>query len=234
MSWICYNQHLRDDTRFGDQPGEWSSVITQSWLCCWCQVEELFPGEGRCISFDLFRSWECFFFCFFLLPTFCWLTFWLLLLCTVTLVQTLIILYMPLYLGFRLGFYWNEKSMFDGGQMKAGHHTFTQTLHQNQAFLLSLSASLFSLWKADSSITNRCDWISHLSLMSPWSQRGTLCIPIRCYLGFCPPCWQKPIFSFYYNNLQWEGLHYVLLDEGVIIWLHTSKRSLTPCKGHCM
>ncbi len=75
MSWICYNQHLRDDTRFGDQPGEWSSVITQSWLCCWCQVEELYPGEGRCISFDLFRSWECFFFSFFMLPTFCWLTF---------------------------------------------------------------------------------------------------------------------------------------------------------------
>ncbi len=140
MSWIYYNQHLRDDTRFGDQPGERSSVITQSWLCCRCQVEQSFPGEGRCSSFDLFRSWECFFFC---CQLFVGSLFWILLLCTVTLVQTLIILYMPLYLGFRLGFYWDERSMFEGGQMKAGHHTFTQTLHQNQVFLLSLSASLF-------------------------------------------------------------------------------------------
>lgn len=50
MSWICYNQHLRADTGFRDQPGERSLVIAQSWLCCRCQVEESFPGEDRCIT----------------------------------------------------------------------------------------------------------------------------------------------------------------------------------------
>lgn len=50
MSCICYNQHLRADTGFRDQPGEQSSVIAQSWLCCRCQVEESFPGEDRCIT----------------------------------------------------------------------------------------------------------------------------------------------------------------------------------------
>lgn len=50
MSWNCYNQHLRADTRIRDQPGERCSVIAQSWLCCRCQVEESFPGEDRCIA----------------------------------------------------------------------------------------------------------------------------------------------------------------------------------------
>ncbi len=212
MSWIYYNQHLRDDTRFGDQPGERSSVITQSWLCCRCQVEQSFPGEGRCSSFDLFRSWECF---FFLLSTFCWLTFLNItsLYCYFSadfdnlVYATLFRVSSWLLLGWKVHVWrWTDESR-------------TPHLHPNpssESSVPSLPLSL-SLWKADSSITNRCDWISHLSLMSPWSQQDTVCIPIRRYLGFCPPCWQKPIFSFYDSNLQREGLHYVLLDEGVII-----------------
>lgn len=102
MSWICYNQHLRADTGFRDQPGERSSVIAQSWLCCRCQVEESLPGEDRCITLTssghqnlssvsaavnvlLAHFFDYYFFC------------------AVTLVQTLIIFfhfYMVLCLGF--------------------------------------------------------------------------------------------------------------------------------------